>query len=53
VRRTAIRAGFIPAFDGRGPRLLREGVVVIEGDHICDNQVPGAARGSAVPAAWS
>ncbi len=34
VRRTAIRAGHIIAFDGRGHRLLRDGVVVIEGDHI-------------------
>ena len=32
--RTAIRAGFIIAFDGRGHRLLRNGVVVIEGDRI-------------------
>src|SRR5512144_3230339 len=34
MRRTAIRAGYILAFDGRGHRLLRDGVVVIEGDHI-------------------
>src|SRR5262245_25361578 len=34
TKRTAIRAGFILAFDGRGHRLLRDGVVVIEGDHI-------------------
>jgi 5-methylthioadenosine/S-adenosylhomocysteine deaminase len=33
-RRTAIRAGYIIAHDGRGHRLLRDGVVVIEGDHI-------------------
>src|SRR5712691_10015162 len=34
TRRTAIRAGYILAFDGRGHRLLRDGVVVIEGDKI-------------------
>jgi len=34
ARRTAIRAGHIIAFDGRGHRHLRDGVVVIEGDHI-------------------
>src|SRR5512144_1737509 len=34
MRRTAIRAGYILAFDGRGHRLLRDGVVVMEGDHI-------------------
>ncbi len=33
-RRTAIRAGWIIAFDGRGHRLLRDGVVVLEGDRI-------------------
>ena len=33
-RRTAIRAGWIIAFDGRGHRLLRDGVIVIEGDTI-------------------
>jgi len=33
-KRTAIRAGYILAFDGRGHRLLRDGVVVMEGDHI-------------------
>ncbi len=33
-RRTAIRAGHIIAYDGRGHRLLRDGVVVIEGDTI-------------------
>ena len=33
-RRTAIRAGWIIAFDGRGHRLLRDGVVVVEGDRI-------------------
>src|SRR5882724_12281326 len=33
-KRTAIRAGYILAFDGRGHRLLRDGVVVVEGDHI-------------------
>jgi 5-methylthioadenosine/S-adenosylhomocysteine deaminase len=34
ARRTAIRAGWIIAFDGRGHRVLRDGVVVVEGDHI-------------------
>ena len=34
TKRTAIRAGHILAFDGRGHRLLRDGVVVIEGDRI-------------------
>ena len=33
-RRVAIRAGWIVAFDGRGHRLLRDGVVVVEGDRI-------------------
>jgi cytosine/adenosine deaminase-related metal-dependent hydrolase len=33
-RRTAIRAGWIIAFDGRRHRLLRDGEVVIEGDRI-------------------
>jgi len=33
-KRIAIRAGYVIAFDGRGHRLLRDGVVVIEGDHI-------------------
>ncbi len=33
-RRIAIRAGHIIAHDGRGHRHLRDGVVVIEGDHI-------------------
>jgi cytosine/adenosine deaminase-related metal-dependent hydrolase len=33
-RRLAIRAGHIIAFDGRGHRLLRGGVVVVEGDRI-------------------
>ena len=33
-RRIAIRAGYVIAFDGRGHRLLRDGVVVIEGDSI-------------------
>ncbi|HEX6212105.1 MAG TPA: chlorohydrolase family protein [Methylomirabilota bacterium] len=32
--RTAIRAGWIVAFDGRGHRLLRDGVVVVEGERI-------------------
>ncbi len=35
-RRTAIRAGWIVAFDGRGHRLFRDGVVVIEGDRILE-----------------
>src|SRR6266850_861505 len=34
TKRTAIRAGYILAFDGRGHRLLRDGVMVMEGDHI-------------------
>src|SRR5712692_4066381 len=34
TRRTAIRAGAVIAFDGRGHRLLRNGVVVLEGDRI-------------------
>src|SRR5258708_17770354 len=34
IKRTAIRAGHILAFDGRGHRLLRDGVVVLEGDRI-------------------
>lgn len=33
-RRTAIQAGYIIAYDGRGHRLLRDGVVVIEGNSI-------------------
>jgi cytosine/adenosine deaminase-related metal-dependent hydrolase len=33
-RRTAIRAGWIVAHDGRGHRLLRDRVVVVEGDSI-------------------
>jgi 5-methylthioadenosine/S-adenosylhomocysteine deaminase len=33
-RRLAIRAGHTIAFDGRGHRLLRDGVVVIEGGRI-------------------
>src|SRR6266536_144180 len=33
-RRIAIRAGHIIAFDGRGHRHLRDGVIVIEGDRI-------------------
>jgi imidazolonepropionase-like amidohydrolase len=33
-RRTAINAGWVVAFDGRGHRLLRDGVVVVEGDRI-------------------
>src|SRR5229473_219281 len=34
IKRIAIRGGYILAFDGRGHRLLRDGVVVVEGDHI-------------------
>jgi 5-methylthioadenosine/S-adenosylhomocysteine deaminase len=34
MKRTAIRAGYIVAFDGRGHCLLRDGVVVIDGDRI-------------------
>jgi len=34
ARRTAISAGWIVAFDGRGHRLLRDGVVVVEGEAI-------------------
>ena len=34
ARRTAIHAGFIIAFDGRSHRLLRDGVVVIDGETI-------------------
>jgi cytosine/adenosine deaminase-related metal-dependent hydrolase len=34
ARRTAIQAGWIIAFDGAGHRLLRNGVVVIEGETI-------------------
>ena len=33
-KRIAIRAGYVIAFDGEGHRLLRDGVVVIEGDSI-------------------
>jgi cytosine/adenosine deaminase-related metal-dependent hydrolase len=33
-RRIAIRAGWTIAFDGRGHRLLRDGVVVLEGNRI-------------------
>jgi cytosine/adenosine deaminase-related metal-dependent hydrolase len=33
-RRIAIRAGWIVAFDGRGHRLLRDGVVVVEDERI-------------------
>src|SRR5262245_11282848 len=34
TKRVAIRAGYVIAFDGTGHRLLRDGVVVIEGDSI-------------------
>jgi 5-methylthioadenosine/S-adenosylhomocysteine deaminase len=34
TRRIAIRAPYVLAFDGRGHRLLRDGVVVIEGHSI-------------------
>ena len=33
-RRTLIQAGWVIAFDGRGHRLLRNGVVVVEGGRI-------------------
>ena len=33
-RRVAIRAGWIVGFDGDGHRLLRDGVVVVEGERI-------------------
>ena len=33
-RRTAIRAGWVIAFDGHGHRLLRDCVVVLESDRI-------------------
>jgi cytosine/adenosine deaminase-related metal-dependent hydrolase len=32
--RTAIRAGWVIAYDGHGHRLLRDGVVIIEGERI-------------------
>jgi 5-methylthioadenosine/S-adenosylhomocysteine deaminase len=34
ARRLAIRAGWIVGFDGRGHRVLRDGVVVVEGERI-------------------
>jgi cytosine/adenosine deaminase-related metal-dependent hydrolase len=34
TRRLALRAGWVVAFDGRVHRLLRDGVVVVEGDRI-------------------
>jgi len=34
ARRLAIRAGWVVAFDGRQHRILRDGVVVLEGDRI-------------------
>jgi cytosine/adenosine deaminase-related metal-dependent hydrolase len=34
MSRLAIRAGWIIAFDGHGHRLLRDGVVVVEGERI-------------------
>ena len=33
-RRTAIHAGHVIAFDGRGHRLLRDGFVIVDGDCI-------------------
>jgi len=33
-KRTAIRAGWVVAFDGRGHRVLRNGTVVLEGDRV-------------------
>ena len=32
--RTAIHAGYVIAFDGRGHRLLRDGTVIVDGDRI-------------------
>ena len=34
VRRLAIKAPYVLAHDGRGHRLLRDGVVVLEGDRV-------------------
>src|SRR5207253_1258839 len=33
-RRTALHAGHVIAFDGRGHRLLRDGIVIVDGDRI-------------------
>src|SRR5712671_1365326 len=33
-RRTAINAGHVIAYDGRGHRLLRDGTVIVDGDRI-------------------
>jgi len=33
-RRAAIHAGHVIAFDGRGHRLLRDGIVIVDGDRI-------------------
>ena len=33
-RRLAIRAGWVVVFDGEGHRLLRDGLVVVEGERI-------------------
>jgi cytosine/adenosine deaminase-related metal-dependent hydrolase len=33
-RRTAIHAGYVIAFDGRGHRLLRDGTVIVDGDRV-------------------
>src|SRR5437899_12351703 len=33
-RRIAIHAGHVIAFDGRGHRLLRDGIVIVDGDRI-------------------
>ncbi|HEV8438061.1 MAG TPA: amidohydrolase family protein [Methylomirabilota bacterium] len=45
-RRTAIRAGHVVAFDGRSHRLLRDGLVVLEGDRIVHvgRQLDGAVE---------
>jgi cytosine/adenosine deaminase-related metal-dependent hydrolase len=34
LRRIAIHAGYVIAYDGRGHRLLRDGAVMVEGDRI-------------------
>ena len=42
-RRILIRAGHVVAFDGRGHRLLRDGVVVLEGDASSPSGRPSRA----------
>jgi cytosine/adenosine deaminase-related metal-dependent hydrolase len=32
--RTAIHAGYVIGFDGRGHRVLRDGTVIVDGDRI-------------------